>query len=324
MAETALAVQSPAQLEQPVTFAPRTLKEAIEFATLIADSGMVPKDFAGRPGAIIVAIQMGMEVGLLPIQALQSVCVINNRPTLWGDGALAIIKGHPDFVSIEENDIETIKKNNKATCIIKRRGQPDVKATFGQDDAATAGLWKKAGPWTTAPFRMMQMRARAFAMRDQFPDALKGIKTVEEVRDYPGETIEGQPQSSAPAPAAEKAEETIGQSGGSAFYKAYRASGWTVDDSRAFLRDTLQIGEPHNKKDSRDIPLIEWLPEGKAWQWANTHSPARIAAESKFEALGWNQEERLKFFQEHKADWTAIDKELAAEIERRDKEQRGE
>jgi hypothetical protein len=320
MAETALAVQSPAQLEQPVTFAPRTLKEAIEFATLIADSGMVPKDFAGRPGAIVVAIQMGMEVGLLPIQALQSVCVINNRPTLWGDGALAIIKGHPDFVSIEENDIETIKKNNKATCIIKRRGQPDVKATFGQDDAATAGLWKKAGPWTTAPFRMMQMRARAFAMRDQFPDALKGIKTVEEVRDYPGETIEGQPQSSAPAPAAEKAEETIGQSGGSAFYKAYRTSGWTPEEAKVWLRDNLQIGQPHNDKNSKDIPASK---KEQAFAWADSISPIKTAVNEKFEALGFTHDERVAFFTAHK-DFATVDKELAAEIERRNKEQRGE
>ena len=320
MADNALAVQSPAQLEQPVTFAPRTLKEAIEFATLIADSGMVPKDYIGKPGAIVVAIQMGMEIGLLPIQALQSIAVINGRPSVWGDGALAIVKGHPDFISIQEDDIEVIKKNNKATCIIERRGQPPVKITFGQDDAATAGLWKKAGPWTTAPFRMMQMRARAFAMRDQFPDALKGIKTVEEVRDYPGETIEGQPQSSAPAPAAEKAEETIGQAGGSDFYKHYKASGWLPEEAKVWLRDNLQIGQPHNDKNSKDIPASK---KEQAFAWADSLSPIKTAVNEKFEALGFTHDERVAFFTAHK-DFATVDKELAAEIERRNKEQRGE
>ena len=320
--ETAIqVVPQPAALARPETFAPRSLSEAVEFAKLIADCGMIPRDYAGKPGAIIVAIQMGMEVGLLPIQALQSICVINNRPALWGDGALAIVKGHPDFVSIEEEDQETIKKNNKATCIIKRRGQPDVKSTFGHDDAVTAGLWKKAGPWTTAPFRMMQMRARAFAMRDQFPDALKGIKTVEEVRDYPGETIEGTVQSSATAPTAEKTEEVIGQSGGSAFYKAYRASGWTADESRAWLSENLQIGAPHNEKNSKDIPESK---RAEAFAWAETHAPVRIEAERLFAELGFTKEESLAFHAKSKGDWAVVVSELSAELERRNKEETGE
>jgi hypothetical protein len=325
MADTALQVapQSSPQVSQIQTFAPRSLGEAIEFAKLISDSGMVPKDYVNKPGAIVVAIQMGMEVGLLPIQALQSIAVINGRPGLWGDGALAIVKAHPDFVSIHEDDPETIKKNNKATCIIKRRNQPDVKATFGQDDAQTAGLWKKAGPWTTAPFRMMQIRARGFAMRDQFPDALKGIKTVEELRDYPGETIEG---TVAQPATTEKAEETIGQQGGSEYYKIYIDSGWTPEDSKTFLRDNLQIGPPHNEKNSKDIPLAK---KEVAFAWAKSPAPIKKAVEEKFEAIGLNPEERTEFFTAHKGpkrveEYTNVSKALDEEIERRNKADRGE
>jgi hypothetical protein len=324
MAETALQIvpQSSVQTLQPQTFAPRTLTEAIEFAKLIADSGLVPKDFAGKPGAIVLAIQMGMEVGLLPIQALQSIAVINNRATLWGDGALAVVKGHPDFVSIHEDDLETIKKNNKATCIIKRRNQPDVKITFGQEDAVTAGLWKKTGPWTTAPFRMMQMRARAFAMRDQFPDALKGIKTVEEVRDY-GETIEGEVVAPTSAPAAEqsKAEETIGQTGGSEFYKKYKTSGWSPEEAKKFLSDTFKIGPPHNELNSKDIPVSR---KAEAFKWAETKAPIRIAVDQKYESLGWTVDEQIRFMNDHKVNWVEIDKELGDLIAKRDAAERGE
>jgi hypothetical protein len=167
---------------------------------------------------------------------------------------------------------------------------------------------------------MMQMRARAFAMRDQFPDALKGLKTVEELRDYPGETIEGQPQSSAPAPVVEKAEETIGQSGGSDFYKRYKASGWTPDEAKAWLRDNLQIGQPHNDKNSKDIPVSK---KDLAFAWADSLSPIKKAVNEKFDVLGFTHDERVAFFTAHK-DFATVDKELAAEIERRDKEQRGE
>jgi hypothetical protein len=323
MADNALQVVAPSQIQtnQPQTFAPRTLAEAIEFAKLIADSGMVPRDYAGKPGAIVLAIQLGYEVGLPPIQALQSIYTVNNRPALWGDGALAIVKTHPDFISIHEDDPETVKKNNKATCIIKRRGQPDVKATFGQEDAVTAGLWKKAGPWTTAPFRMMQMRARAFAMRDQFPDALKGLKTVEEVRDY-GDTIEGEVvQPSTPAveqkPAAE---ETIGQSGGSDWYKKYKSNGYTPEEAKKWLADNLQIGPPHNEKNSKDIPVSK---KDAAFAWANTPSPIKLAVNEAFDLLEFKPDERAAFFALHK-DFKTVHEALLAEAQKRDAAERGE
>lgn len=320
MAENSLQVVQPqTQLARSETFAPRTLSEAVEFAKLIADSGMVPKDYIGKPGAIVVALQMGMEVGLQPMQALQSIAVINGRPSIWGDGALAIIKAHPDFTGIEEDDPETIKKNNRATCIIKRRNQKDVKVTFGMDDAQTAGLWKKSGPWTTAPFRMMQMRARAFAMRDQFPDALKGIKTVEEVRDYgDGSVIESTsiPQGNGQSEA--QAEPTIGKEIATSWYKAYKVSGHTPEESKAFLKETWGIESP---KTSQDIPLSD---KDKAFTWANTPAPIRVKADSLFESLGFTADEKIKFVNEQKVDWTKIVDELTAEIERRNKEEIGE
>ena len=60
------------------------------------------------------------------------------------------------------------------------------------DDAKAAGLLGKQGPWTQYPKRMRQMRARAFAVRDVFPDVLKGLPVAEEVMDTPSERHMGQ------------------------------------------------------------------------------------------------------------------------------------
>jgi hypothetical protein len=43
---------------------------------------------------------------------------------------------------------------------------------------------KQGGPWTQYPRRMLQMRARGFALRDAFPDVLRGLVTAEEAADY--------------------------------------------------------------------------------------------------------------------------------------------
>ena len=83
---------------------------------------------------------------------------------------------------------------------MKRRGRSAVVTTFTMEDAKKAGLAGKQGPWQSAPKRMLQMRAFAFAARDLFADALKGIKSIEEIRDYPeGERVE---HDITPAPAA--------------------------------------------------------------------------------------------------------------------------
>lgn len=163
---------------------PTTFKELTEYAQTIARSDLAPKDFKGKPENILIAVQMGAEVGLKPMQALQNIAVINGRPCLWGDSMLAIVKSHPEFEWIKET-----VSNNVATCIIKRKGQPEHQVQFGVEDAKKAGLWTKTGPWSQYPNRMLQMRARSFAVRDAFPDALKGLSMAEEVRDYPQEKI---------------------------------------------------------------------------------------------------------------------------------------
>jgi hypothetical protein len=58
--------------------------------------------------------------------------------------------------------------------------RPPLARTFSVADAIRAGLWRKPGPWCDYPRRMLQMRARAFALRDAFPDVLGGLYLREE------------------------------------------------------------------------------------------------------------------------------------------------
>ena len=168
--------------KQHFSLAPKDLDEAMRFADMLAGSSIVPKDYIGKPGNCLVAIQWGMELGLQPMQAMQSIAVINGRPSLWGDAMLALVKAHPAFEWIKEEC-----DGNVATCTIKRRGEPEVVQSFSLEEARRAGLTGKQGPWTQYPKRMLQMRARGFALRDAFPDALRGVVSAEEARDTPAE-----------------------------------------------------------------------------------------------------------------------------------------
>ena len=185
--------------KQHFSLAPKDLDEAMRFADMLAGSSIVPKDYIGKPGNCLVAIQWGMELGLQPMQAMQSIAVINGRPSLWGDAMLALVKAHPAFEWIKEEC-----DGNVATCTIKRRGEPEVVQSFSLEEAKRAGLTGKQGPWTQYPKRMLQMRARGFALRDAFPDALRGVVSAEEARDTPTERDMGAAEvvSSRPAQAA--------------------------------------------------------------------------------------------------------------------------
>lgn len=160
------------------SLAPQSLDEAMRFADILATSSIVPKDFNGNPGNILVAIQWGMELGLQPMQAMQNIAVINGRPALWGDAVIALVRSSPLCEYVYETD-----DGDTATCRVKRRGEDEQVRTFSVSDAKDAGLGSKSGPWTQYPKRMRQMRARAFALRDVFPDVLRGMQVAEEVLD---------------------------------------------------------------------------------------------------------------------------------------------
>lgn len=157
---------------------PKSLDEAMQFADILAKSSVVPKDFQGNPGNVLVAVQWGAEIGLPPLQAMQSIAVINGRPAIWGDAMIALVRGSGALESItEECDGQT------ATCTVTRRGEQPVTREYTMEDAKVAGLAGKQGPWKQYPKRMLQMRARSFALRDVFPDVLRGVHIAEEARD---------------------------------------------------------------------------------------------------------------------------------------------
>lgn len=126
-------------------------------------------------------------MGLAPMQALQNIAVINGKPSVYGDAMMALVQASPVCEDIEEYIENEGTPNPVAVCMAKRKGRKPVVAKFSVEDAKRAGLWGKGGPWTAYPKRMLQMRARGFALRDAFPDVLKGMITAEEAQDDPDE-----------------------------------------------------------------------------------------------------------------------------------------
>jgi hypothetical protein len=158
---------------------PTSMEDAYRLATAVCKAGVAPKGM-DTPEKCLIAILRGLEVGLSPMQAIDKIAIVGNRPTIWGDGALGLVRASGLCEYVRET-VDGQGEARVATCEVKRRGEPDpIVRRFGVGDAKKAGLWGKSGPWQQYADRMLSMRARAFALRDGFADVLGGLYLREE------------------------------------------------------------------------------------------------------------------------------------------------
>lgn len=172
---------------------PTNLNEAFRLADAIYASKLAPYGF-DTPEKIMVAIMKGLELGLPPMQALDSIAVINGKASLYGDVGLALIRASGLLDGFSETyEGEPFEEAYCAVCSMTRRGDQQVVNRYSVKDAMTGGYWegkhipagdKRArSPWVTNPKRMLRWRARWFTMRDLFSDVLKNMAGVEEMQD---------------------------------------------------------------------------------------------------------------------------------------------
>ncbi len=187
------------------------IEEMFRFSEMVAQSGLAPKGIE-KPQSICAAIQMGLEIGLSPMQSLQSIAVINGRPGIYGDAAKALVESselmtaYDQWFEMDGKKLTTAEGHNRTPtvaemkneslmcCVMSRRLQrPPLVTTFSVGDAKAAGLWGKTGPWSQYPARMLMFRARGFNLRDNFGDVLKGLRTTDELQDMPLAEVESVP-----------------------------------------------------------------------------------------------------------------------------------
>lgn len=191
--------------------APKTADEAMAIASRIAKSGLIPKQYQGKPEDVFACMLWSHTLGMPIMQGLQSIAVINGRPSLFGDGLLALVMASGKLEDFKETIEVGANGSEVATCTVKRKGlATPVTWSFSMDDAKKAGLSGKEGPWTKFPKRMLQMRARAFALRSAFPDVLSGLASAEEMQDEEdlpkGDAPDAAPARKMPARKAKKVE----------------------------------------------------------------------------------------------------------------------
>jgi hypothetical protein len=163
---------------------PQSIAEVRALCESFAKTDFVPKAFRGKPDAIMVVGAMGARLGVDVFAAMAGIADINGKPAIYGDLMLAVVLNHPACEDVQETfEGKPYEDTFRAICTVKRKGKAPTVRSFSVTEAKEAALWKKAGPWTNTPQRMLQMRARSFALRDSFADALAGFHSREEMED---------------------------------------------------------------------------------------------------------------------------------------------
>lgn len=161
----------------------KTSDEMLRMASMMIQSKLVPSSFK-TPQEVVVAMNMCREVGLPYSTGIQKMAVINGRAAMWGEAVRALVFASGKVKSFTER-IEG--EGDGRVCVMRCERNDiigEIEIRYGVEHAKAAGLWKKAGPWTTSPEDMLSHKAFSRIAKRLFGDKMMGMDMVEEVQDY--------------------------------------------------------------------------------------------------------------------------------------------
>ena len=155
----------------------------------IANTPFVPKGLQGKPESVLACVLYGAELGLGPMQSLNSIHVIEGRTAMSPELMRAMVARHGHRIDVIENsntacEVKGIRSDTGSTATVR----------WTMEDARMAGLVGKNN-WKTYPRAMLLARATSELCRIVFPDIIAGlsytpeeIASIENVEYYPHET----------------------------------------------------------------------------------------------------------------------------------------
>lgn len=137
-------------------------------------SGALPAHINNAPKLMMI-LQTGVEIGFKPMQAINSLYIVNGRIAMSAQAMLGkLLQSHVKLDWVQ--DSPTVAE-------VKFSGldRPTYTAKFTIEEAQKAGLVKQGGPWTTYPAAMLRARAISIGARVFCPDIISGSYTLDEV-----------------------------------------------------------------------------------------------------------------------------------------------
>lgn len=160
-------------------------------AKALAASELVPKSYQGEGGLanVMVALEIAQRIGASPLSVMQSLHIIQGRPSWSASFLIATVNACGRFTPLRfetEGDDPTDKAYRvRAHAKDKDTGEVCAGPWIAWKMVDAEGWSKKSGSkWITMPGLMFMYRAAAFWTRVYAPELSLGIHTAEEVQDF--------------------------------------------------------------------------------------------------------------------------------------------
>lgn len=171
-------------------------KEAYHIAGVLSKSQLIPKAFQGNVTDCIIAMEMAQRIGAGVFAVMQSLYIVHGKPGWSATFIIGALNACGRFAPIRFDITEPVEKtlNGKkimdrvciAWTIEKGTGEKLTGPPVSIEMAHKEGWFEKNGSkWQTMPELMLRYRAATFFGRLYAPDILMGMRTAEELHDYP-------------------------------------------------------------------------------------------------------------------------------------------
>jgi len=154
-----------------------------KLAQRVHQTPFTPKALQGKPESVLACVLYGRELGLGPMQSLNSIHVIEGRASASPELMRALVANAGHRVDVTEN-------TNDVCVLVGTRCDTQATATvrWTLDDAKSANLLGKDN-WKKYPRAMLMARATSELCRILFPDVIAGLsytpEELESINDVP-------------------------------------------------------------------------------------------------------------------------------------------
>jgi hypothetical protein len=173
-------VAIPNQTTTPMIM-PSDLEMMWKLSQRVSNTPFVPKGLQGKPESVLACILYGSELGIGPMQSLNSIHVIEGRTAMSPELMRAMVARHGHRIDVLENsatacEVKGVRADTGSTATVR----------WTMEDAKLAGLAGKNN-WKNYPRAMLLARATSELCRIVFPDIIAGLSyTPEEVASIEG------------------------------------------------------------------------------------------------------------------------------------------
>lgn len=154
-------------------------------AKMFSSSDLVPKEFQGKIGNCVIAIEMAHRIGANPMAVMQNLYIVHGKPSWSSQFIIACLNQCGKFSPIR---FRMSGEGDAAQCIAWAKEVDSGEVLEGPavsiEMAKKEGWFQKSGSkWQTMPDLMLRYRAATFFGRLYAPDLLMGMQTADESMD---------------------------------------------------------------------------------------------------------------------------------------------